>query len=62
MNNDTYNTRNPRTQSTPVQRHTPPAQPQTSVTRVTIPPAMLYVLGFGCMAIAIIGALFGAFK
>lgn len=49
-----------KTQSTPAQRYVPPAKPQTTVR--TIPMSIIYVLCFGCMAIALIGALAGAFK
>lgn len=49
----------PRTQSTPVQKHIAPAQPATKV--VAIPMSIVYALCFGCMAIALIGALAGAF-
>ena len=50
-----------RTQSTPAQRYVPPAEPQTTIRTISIPPAILFALGFGCMAIAIVGALAGAF-
>jgi hypothetical protein len=50
-----------RTQSTPAQRHVPPAKPQTVVRTVTIPSAIIAPIAFGCMLLAIIAALAGAF-
>ncbi len=49
-----------KTQSTPAQKYIEPTEPATKV--VVIPMTIIYVLCFGCMAIAIIGALAGAFK
>lgn len=51
-----------RIQSTPAQKYVPPAEPQTTVRTVSIPPEILFVIGFGCMLLAILAALFGAFK
>lgn len=51
-----------RTQSTPAQKYVPPAEPQTTVRTITIPAGVVMALGFGCMAIALIGALAGAFS
>jgi hypothetical protein len=45
------------TQSTPAQRHTPTATPRDTVRTLTIPAGVIYVLGFGCMALALIAAL-----
>lgn len=51
-----------KTQSTPRQQYIEPAEPATEVRTVAIPMSIIYVLCFGCMAIALIGALAGAFK
>lgn len=53
---------NKRTQSTPVQHYVPPAEPQTTVRTVSIPPEIIFAPCFGCMLLAILAALFGAFK
>lgn len=51
-----------KTQSTPAQKYVPPAEPQTTVRTVSIPPEIVFIVCFGCMLLAILGALFGAFK
>lgn len=50
-----------RIQSTPRQRYVEPAQPPSTRT-VGIPISIITALALGCMAVAIIGAMAGAFK
>lgn len=51
-----------KTQSTPAQKYIEPTEPQTTVRTVSIPPEIVFIVCFGCMLLAILGALFGAFK